>query len=153
MKDSKKQPMKQTSTSTEPIPADYKFWIPIRVRIADINYGNHVGYQQFFSYFQDARIAYLDQFGFSERNIAGFSMVVAEAHCRYKRELLFGNDIRIHCRVTEIKTNSFLMTYLVEREGLICAIGSTTNLCFDPLRKKVVPLPPAFIMTIKAFEG
>jgi acyl-CoA thioester hydrolase len=131
----------------------YKFSIPIIVRIADINYGNHVGYQHFFSYFQDARIAYLAQFGFSERDFGGFSMFVAEANCQYKRELLFGDSLLVHCRVSQIKKKSFLMTYQIEREGLICAVGATTNMCFDPHQKKVVQLPEAFIKAIETFEG
>ena len=49
----------------------FKFSMPLKVRIGDINYGNHVGHETFFSYFQEARIAYLSRFGFSEIDIGG----------------------------------------------------------------------------------
>lgn len=131
----------------------YRFSIPVQARIADINYGNHVGYEVFFSYFQDARIAYLDQFGFSERDIAGFSMLVSDANCRYKREIFLGDILLVYCRVSQLKKKSFLMTYQIEREGLVCAVGATTNVCFDPRLKRVVQLPQAFISAVETFEG
>lgn len=131
----------------------FKFSFPITVRISDINYGNHVGYQHFFSYFQDARIAYLHQFGFSERDIAGYGMLVAEATCQYKRELFHGDHIIVQCRVSLIRKKSFIMTYQIEKEGLLCATGSTTNMCFDSKNKKVIQLPEAFITAVEFYEG
>ncbi len=133
--------------------AEFKFSIPLTVRIDDINYGNHVGYQIYFLYFQQARIAYLAQFGFSEFNINGYGMIISEANCRYKQELFFGNDIIVKCKVSELKSKMFIMEYLITKADKVCAIGFTNNMCFDYKNKKVVILPQEFINTIKNFEG
>lgn len=131
---------------------DFKMSIPITVRIGDINYGNHVGHQNFLLYFQEARIAYLGNLGFSEMDIGGYGMIMAEATCRYRQELFLGDVIDVGCRVSEIKSKAFVMEYRIEKMNAACATGATTNLCFDYTAKKVVTLPEAFVEAVRAFE-
>lgn len=132
---------------------DFKFSIPLKVRIGDINYGNHVGHHVYFLYFQDARIAYLNQFGCSELDIFGYGMIMASADCRYKRELKLGDEIEITCRVSELKSKLFIMAYQIERSNVICATGTTTNVCFDYGKRQITDLPRKFIDAIKKYEG
>ncbi|MBU3948388.1 MAG: acyl-CoA thioesterase [Proteobacteria bacterium] len=132
---------------------EFKFSISLKVRIDDVNYGNHVGYQIYFLYFQQARIAYLAQFGYSELNINGYGMIISEANCKYKQELFFGDDIIIECRVSELKSKMFIMDYRISKANKVCASGYTTNMCFDYNKKKVVSLSQEFIDKIKEFEG
>ncbi len=132
---------------------DFRFAIPITVRIGDINYGNHVGHQNFLLYFQEARIAYLGQLGFSELDIGGFGMIMADVACRYRQELFLGDVIDVGCRITEIKSKAFIMEYRIEKEGRACATGATTNLCYDYKAKKVAHLPEAFVAAARAFEA
>jgi acyl-CoA thioester hydrolase len=130
-----------------------KFSIPMTVRAGDLNYGNHVGYDQFFVYFQEARLAYLNQFGFSEWDIAGYGLVVAEATCKYKRELLHGDNLTVHCGVSKLKSKVFILTYQVLKGDTVCAEGSTIHVCLDRQTRRVVAVPQAFVETIRAFEG
>lgn len=131
----------------------FKFSLPLTVRVSDLNYGNHVGYQNFFSYFQEARIAYLDRFDYSEMDIDGYGMIVGEANCKYKQELFLNDRITVACRVAELKSKLFIMQYKISKDGGACAEGFTKNLCYDYQVKKVVRLPEAFLKRIKAFEG
>ena len=130
----------------------FNFSIPITVRIGDINYGNHAGYHCYFLFFQEARIAYLKQFGFSEHDIAGYAMMISTADCRYKRELFLGDEVMVSCRVSRLKSKLFTMNYRIERAGQVCATGSTTSLCLDPRGKKAVKLPPVFVRVVEEFE-
>lgn len=130
----------------------FKFSIPLTVRISELNYGNHVGYQNYLSYFQEARIAYLGQFGYSEMDIEGYGMIIGEANCRYKKELFFNDRIRIACSIQEVKSKRFVMRYVITRDGTVCAEGFTHNLCYDYHAKKVMRLPDAFVSKIQAFE-
>ncbi len=131
----------------------FQLSIPLTVRVSDLNYGNHVGYQNFFSYFQEARIAYLAQFGYSEMDIEGYGMIVGEANCKYKRELFLNDRIRIACRIKEIKSKLFVMQYRITMDGAACAEGFTKNLCYDYQAKSVVRLPDAFVQKITSFEN
>jgi acyl-CoA thioester hydrolase len=132
---------------------DPKFGIPLTVRSDDLNFAQHVAHQNYFIYFQEARIAYLGQFGFSELDICGCAMLIAEASCRYRKELFFGDRLLASCRVVRLNPKTFLMAYSLARDGVLCAEGSTTNLVVEPRQKKVVPLPDGFVAAVRKFEG
>jgi acyl-CoA thioester hydrolase len=131
----------------------FRFYIPLKVRINDLNYGNHVGHQVYFSFFQESRVAYLNQFGFSELDIEGLGMIMAEAGCRYKQQLLLGDSIQVACAVVELKPKRFTMVYQINKGDTVCAEGSTINICYDYAAQKVARLPEGFVRRIKAFEG
>ena len=130
----------------------YKFHIVLTVRVNDLNYGNHVGHQNYLSYFQEARVAYLRQFGYSEFDLGGCGMIMAEAGCKYKQALFLDDKVRVACAVAELKSKRFTMTYRIERDDIVCAEGFTVNLAFDYQSNKVVRLPEAFVERIKAFQ-
>lgn len=130
----------------------YNFFIPLTVRVSDLNYGNHVGYQNFFSFFQEARIAYLRQFDYSELDIGGCGIIVAEANCKYKRELHLNDAITVACGISKLKSKMFTMEYMISKDDVICAKGYTINLCYDHHGKSIARMPKAFAATITEFE-
>jgi acyl-CoA thioester hydrolase len=131
----------------------FKFHRTLTVRVNDLNYGNHVGHQNFFSYFQEARVAYLGQFDYSELDLGGCGMILAEAGCKYKKPLFLNDKVRVACAVVELKPRRFTMAYQIERDDGVCAEGFTINLGFDYQSNRVVRLPEAFVHRIKTFEG
>ena len=131
----------------------FKVSIPITVRADDLNYGNHVGHQVYLVYFQEARIAYLNRFGFSEGDIGGCRMLISSAECRYKQELFLGDEIMVGCRVSQLKPKMFIMDYQITKAGHICAQGTTAQVCMAPGGKKITPLPEVFVEAVKGFEG
>jgi acyl-CoA thioester hydrolase len=131
----------------------FKFHRTLTVRVNDLNYGNHVGHQIFFSYFHEARVAYLNHFGYTELDIGGCGMILAEAGCKYKQALFLNDKVRVDCAVTELKPRRFTMAYQIARDDIVCAEGFTINLGFDYQSNKVVRLPEAFVHQIKSFEG
>lgn len=134
--------------------AEYKFSFPIKIRISDINYGNHVSYAYYLLYFQDARIAYLNSMGFAELNIGdNKGIIVSEVDCKYKRELLLGDEIDVKCRISSMRSKGFEMEYQIERKGEICATAKIVILCFDYNEKKIANLPAIFVQKVKEFEG
>ena len=71
------------------------------------------------------------------------------------KELRLGNRIRIPGLLLKdgIHPKVFIMEYQIEKGDDICAMGSTTNLCYDYQKKKVVKWPLEFVKTIKDYEG
>lgn len=57
-------------------PEEFKFSTKIKVRITDINYGNHVGNDTFLSYLHEARMQYLNHFNYTELNVNGCSLIM-----------------------------------------------------------------------------
>jgi acyl-CoA thioester hydrolase len=132
---------------------DFRLSIPLKVHIRDVNYSGHVGYQIYLSYFQEARIAYLKEFGCTELDIHGYGMIISEVNCKYIQELFYRDEIRIKCGIGQLKSRVFVMEYRIEKGDDVCAIGSTTNLCYDYQKKKVVKLPSEFVEAIREYEG
>lgn len=130
----------------------FRFSIPLTVRVIDLNYGNHVGYQNYFSFFQEARIAYLKQFSYSEMDIEGHGMIIGEANCRYKHELFLHDEIQVACAVTELMSKGFVMEYQISKANAVCATGHTKNFCYDYQAKRVTRPPKAFVQAVRGFD-
>jgi len=131
----------------------FRFVIPYDVRVADVNYGAHVSNAAVLSFFQDARIAYLRQFGLSELDIGGCGIILPEAHLNYRAEMFLGDQLVIGVRTELRSKSSFAMVYRIERDGTVTADGTTNLVAFDYSRRKPVRLPQKFRDEIEIFEG
>ena len=133
----------------------FKFTMPYRVRIADVNYGGHVANSAVLNFFQDARIAYPKNLGgYSEFNVGGGrGVILPEAHVRYRAEMYHNDILEIGVRVTLLGRSSFAMEYRVERDGDVTAEGETALVCFDYTARKPRRLEALFREQLEAFEG
>ncbi len=139
--------MKTNQTTT------YRFYIPYTVRVADVNYAGHVSNAAVLSFFQDARIAYLKQFGYSELDIGGCGVILPEAHVLYLAEMFLGDELRIGVRINELRNAAFVMAYGIERDGTMTAEGTTNLVAFDYQLRKPRRLPEPFREVVTRFEG
>jgi len=131
----------------------FRFVMPYKVRISDINYGGHVSNAAVLSFFQDGRIGYLQQVGsFSEMDIGGCGIILPEANVQYKAEMFLGEELQIGVRIQELRRSSFIMAYRIERQGEVTAEGTTGLVAFDYEQRKVRRLPEAFRQAVAAFE-
>ena len=131
----------------------FKFVMPYDVRVADVNYGAHVSNAAVLSFFQDARIAYLKQFGCSELDIGGCGIILPEAHVQYRAEMFLGDLLQIGVRTELLQKSSFVMMYRIERDGIVTAEGTTNLVAFDYSRRKPVRVPQEFRTRVDAFEA
>lgn len=132
----------------------YEFVVPYQVRIADINYGGHVANSAVLNFFQDARIAYLDNLGgYSELDIGSdCGIILPEAHVSYRAEMFHNDELLIGVRVRDLSRSSFRMEYRIERNGEITAEGETALVCFDYRKRKPRRLDAGFRERVVNFE-
>lgn len=123
----------------------YSFYTLIPIRITDLNYGGHVGNDVFLSLVHEARQQFLKSFGLSELDFAGASLIMADAAIEFKKELLYGDTVKISVAATGFDKLGFDLHYLleVEKEGKMVVAGKvkTGMLCFDYKTKKLVAVP------------
>ena len=131
----------------------FRFVMPYDVRVADVNYGAHVSNAAVLSFFQDARIAYLQQFGCSELDIGGCGIILPEAHVKYWAEMFLGDKLNIGVRTELLQKSSFVMMYQIERDGIVTAEGTTNLVAFNYERRRPVRLPKEFQSSVEAFEA
>lgn len=133
---------------------DFRYTLPYKVRIADINYGGHVSNAAVLSFFQDGRIGYLAALGgFSEMDIGGCGIILPEAHALYRAEMFLNDELLIGVRIDSLKNSSFVMAYRMERAGVVTAEGTTALVAFDYQKRRPCRLPPVFRKAVEEFEG
>lgn len=127
--------------------AEGMFRVAFPVRIGDINYGGHMGNDRFLALFHDARLAFLESLGFSERDIGGgLALIMSEAYVRFRAEAFYGDRLEVLVSVSELKDSRFTLEYTVLKDGgdTVVATGSTVLVGFDYGRRRVCRLPAEF---------
>lgn len=134
----------------------FTFSTEIDVRISDINYGGHLGNDRYLAIFQEARLRYLKQLGYSELAIGeDTSLIMSQAHIDFKAEAFWGYRLTIYVRISKIKPIKFIIEYLMannQDHAKVVATGYTEMVGFDYQNRKVKKLPSKFVQDIQAFE-
>lgn len=117
----------------------------IPVRITDINYGNHVGNNSIVEIIHEARVQFLNQYGFTELDAGGTALIMNELVVEFKNESFYKDLLQIKIFIGEISNKSFEIFYLitVEHNGAlkIIAKAKTGMVCYNYQEKKVEILP------------
>lgn len=119
--------------------------IHIPIRIADINYGNHVGNDAFVSIIHEARMQWLQQYGYTELNIEGIGMIMSDLTIEFKNESFYGDVAEVKIGVTGVSRVSFELCYQLfatrNNETVLLSNAKTGMVCYDYAAKKVVAIP------------
>lgn len=108
----------------------------VRVRYEETDQMGVVYYGKFFAWFEVGRVELCRQMGFlykdMERQDDSY-IVVAEAHCSYKRPARFDDLIRIRTRVAEAHTRTMRFAYELFNDdtGTLIATGETLHVICD----------------------
>ena len=120
-----------------------KFIIP--VRIADINYGNHVGNDAFVSIIHEARMQWLNQYGYTELKIEGIGLIMSDLAIEFKNESFYGDTVEVKIGAGEISRVGFELYYQLfairNNETILLANAKTGMVCYDYDAKKVAAIP------------
>jgi acyl-CoA thioester hydrolase len=119
----------------------------IPVRITDINYGNHAGNDAIVGLIHEARMQFFSQYGFTEMNVSGTSLIMSDLFIEFKNEAFYKDVLDIKIFIGEISRVSFEIFYslctLRENNAIVVANAKTGMVCFDYDAKKVQPVPEA----------
>lgn len=93
------------------MPSQWQYSTEIKVRVSDLNYGNHMGNQQFLAYAQEARVRFLAENGFTELDFGGVSLIQADAAITYSCEGRLGDQVQIDIATEVTGRSSFNVFY------------------------------------------
>ena len=123
----------------------FLFTTNLNIRITDINYGGHVGNDTFLSLIHEARQQFLKHYSYSELNFAGVGLIMVDAAIEYKKELNYGETVKISVAALNFNKIGFDMHYLLEvdNKGIytVAAKAKTGMLCYNYVLKKKMPVP------------
>jgi acyl-CoA thioester hydrolase len=127
------------------LPEYFSFSTSFAVRITDLNYGSHVGNDKVLAFLHEARVRFLKKLGYSELNMEGVGMIMADAALVFKNEMYYGEELLISIQPVEFSRVGFDLVYKIEKKSeeliLLVAIAKTSMICYDYELKKVVSLP------------
>ena len=128
----------------------YSCFIP--VRISDINYGNHVGNDAFTSILHEARVQFLSSMGYSELNVDGNGLIMADLEIVFKNEARYGDTLKIEMAAANISHSSFDLYYQVSTQAektTIIAQAKTGMVCFNYPQKRIARFSEKFSDVLK----
>lgn len=127
------------------LPTAFHFSCQLPIRITDINYGGHVGNDKILTLLHEARVQYLNYFGYSELNFAGASLIMADVSIEFKSEVFYGDVMTASLIAGDFQKVSFDIYYQLEKqkEGkkIVVASAKTGMVCFDYHQRKIAPVP------------
>ena len=133
------------------LPENFNFSTQIDVRITDINYGGHLGNDSVLGIIHEARVRLLAEKGFSEQDIDGVGIIMADTVIIYSSEGFYGDKLRIDVAVDEISNTGCEIYYRFVRlanEKMIVK-AKTKIVFYDYISKKVSRTPQIFVNAFK----
>ncbi len=119
------------------------FEFKTRVRIDDINYGNHLGHDKLISIIHDSRMNYFNRYEISEMmpNIS-LGIIIVNLNIDYINQAKFNDFLSVYIASGEIKNSSFELLYkITNSENKLIGLCSTTLVCFDTNRNRPIKMP------------
>jgi acyl-CoA thioester hydrolase len=134
----------------------YNFYHPIEVRYGDLDPQGHVNNAKCFTYLEQARVAYIIHLDLWDgHTFFDIGFILADAHLTFKAPILFGTDLRIWVRVSQLGTKSLTMEYCMEDagDGHEFATGDAVLVTYNYHNGETNPIPDEWRQIIAEFEG
>ena len=128
------------------LPKQFLFATDIAVRISDINYNNHLGHDSIIELIHEARVRFLNAYGFTELDIDGFGLVMTDLVVIYKAEVFYGEILTIEVTIQDFTKYGCDFIYRITNKetGAEVARAKTGVLIYDYAKREVVTVPKSF---------
>ncbi|MBD3273668.1 MAG: thioesterase [Candidatus Marinimicrobia bacterium] len=128
------------------LPDSFLFSTNIPVRITDVNYGGHLANDAVLAMMHESRVRFLDEFGYSEKEIEGLGIIMSDAVIEYKSQGYQGDLIEIKVGVGEYSKYGCDIFYQLINTSTHrdVARAKTGIVFFDYTKEKMANLPDAF---------
>jgi acyl-CoA thioester hydrolase len=137
--------------------SQFRFYHPIEVRYGDLDPQGHLNNSKHFTYFEQARVAYMIELGLftKDRSFLEISVIVADVHITYLEPVYFGQNIKVGVHAAKMGTKS--MTWeqnIVDADtDKELARGEVVIVTYDYKEEKTTPIPQKWREKITEFEG
>ena len=145
----------EVSEAERRLRAEFPVVVEWPVAWAEMDYFRHVNHARYFTYFESARIQYLDRIGFRELTEARQTgPILASTQARYRRPVTYPDTVVVGARATEVGEDRFSHEYrLVSRRmGDVAAEGTALLVSYDYAAGRKTPLPDEVRAAIRALE-
>ena len=128
------------------LPKKFPFRTEAGIRISDINYGNHLGNDAVLRLLHEARVRYLGHYGYTESDICGVGLMIADAAVVYKSQGYHGDPLQIEVAPAEPGRFGCDLYYRITNQATGKEVARARNriVFFDFDSEKPISLPEEF---------
>ncbi len=125
----------------------------IEVRFRDCDSLGHVNNAVYFTYFEQARYAWLHE-RMNGWSAGEASMILARAECDFRAQVSHGEVVEVRLRVDRIGRSSFDVDYAVVRVpgGQVVATARSVQVMYDYVAGKSIPIPRELRSWLESLE-
>jgi acyl-CoA thioester hydrolase len=134
----------------------FKFVYEQRVTWGEMDPFNHINNVSFFSYLENARIAYMESLGWWDKLLElNVGIIVASLQCRYRRPVTYPDTLEIGVRVERLSRDRFVLVYRLESRAqkALVAEGESLMVSYHVVEKRKTPLPEGLREAVVLREG
>ena len=128
------------------LPGRFPFSTEIPVRISDVNFAGHLGHDAVLPIAHEARVRWLQSHGWTELDVAGVGIIMADAAIVYRGEGSYGMALRVEVAAADVRTRGCDLLYRLTdiATGQEIARVKTGIVFFDYGKRRIVHMPEAF---------
>ncbi|PKO35699.1 MAG: thioesterase [Betaproteobacteria bacterium HGW-Betaproteobacteria-7] len=132
------------------LPEHFAFATEILIYINHINYGNHLDNSALLALVSEARVRFFKSLGYSELDVEGVGIIVADAAVQYRAEAFHGETMVINMAANDFnKYGCDLVWRLSDKaSGREVARGKHGIMFFDYAARKPTAAPAAFVAKV-----
>ena len=127
------------------LPERFTFTTEVPIRITDLNYGGHVGNDSVLSILHEIRVQFLRHHEYTELDLAGTGIIMADVAIEFKSEVFYGETIRASVAAAEFSRVGFDIYYKLEKisgqKWITAAVARTGMVCYNYSQKKIASVP------------
>lgn len=119
-----------------------------------MNYGGHLSNDRVLALFHNLRVEWLSEYGFTELNAFGSSLIMSDSQVQYRAEGFQGDELKTTLLIGEIGNSGFELFYALERtsDQKEIARGKTGMAFFDYDKRKVARVPEDFAKYVEGIS-
>ena len=134
------------------LPERFSFSTEIPIYINHINYGNHLDNSALLSLVSEARVRFFKAFGYTELDVEGLGIIVADAAVQYRSEAFHGEVLVFDMAADDFNKYGCDLAWRITEKasGREVARGKTGIMFFDYAARKPAAVPAAFVAKVAA---
>lgn len=134
------------------LPEHFIFSTDIQIYINHINYGHHLDNSALLALVSEARVRFFKALGYTELDVEGVGIVVADAAVQYRSEAFHGEVLHFEMAASDFNKYGCDLVYRITEKasGREVARGKAGIVFFDYSKKEKALVPPAFIARCQA---
>jgi 4-hydroxybenzoyl-CoA thioesterase len=134
------------------LPESFAFFTEVPICIGHINYGNHLDNAQLIALVSEARVRFFKSLGYTELDVEGVGIVVADVAAQYRSEGRHGETMVVAMAAEHFDKHGCDLVWRMsdKASGREVARGKHGIVFFDYTVRKPVPVPPGFLAKARA---